>query len=319
MEEARADATQSGYETEQTNGDSGNTSTTVPQLITTSPDSFGVFRRYSSIPSHNPKGVNPFTDVHSSRQPPNQQIGSSLTVSSARSDSDPLADSENPSLDILLSLYSEGPIDGASGLDRLLKSLQHPLFDPSKLKGITAQSALRQFEKKIQQKSANTLEFGKDWKRGSVTIRVPCVHHRQREEDAPEFTVDGVWYRDAVEVITNLLKDPDSFDNIHLKPFEEWWCPLESNEPVRVYSETYTSDAMLQLQRGLEETLGSTIGPQLETFILAALFYSDGTRLAQFGHASLWPLYMFVGNTSKYIRSQPNTFSAHHIAYLPTV
>ena len=292
----------------------------VAEEITTSADSFGVFRKYSSLPSHNPDDADAFADVTRSQtlHPlATEPVGSNISISPARSDPDPFTNSENPTRDLLLSWYSNGPTDGIAGFNHLVKCLQHPRFDLSQLKDFTPATAIRQFEK--DQASGSALKFGDGWKCGSVTIRLPCTNQRRREEDAPEFTVDGIWYRDAVEVITRELMNPDSFEKIHLKAFEEWWRPTEDSEPVCVYSETYTSDATLELQKMLEETVMGVIGPQLETFLLTALFYSDGTNLAQFGHASLWPLYMFIGNKSKYIRSQPNTFSAHHIAYLPTV
>ena len=306
----------------------GESDPTVTHWITTLPDAFGVFRKYLSLPSHNPDNIDPFSNLSSTpssmgpspRPPATNSIGSNLTISSTASVSDPLANSENPTVDLLLSWYSEGSTDGTASLDHLVSCLQDPHFDISQLKNFNAVSALRRFERKhLRLTSKNTLKPGDGWKCGSVKIRVPCTRHPQHEEDAPEFTVDGVYYRDSVEVIAKELADPDSFGNIHLKPFEEWWHPTKASEPIRVYSEIFTSNAMLQLEKKLQETSKSTTGPELETFILAALLYSDGTRLAQFGHASLWPVYMFVGNTSKYIRSQLNSFSAHHIAYLPTV
>lgn len=320
---ARAEAMQPECGPEQTS-DSGHEETeAVTRQITTDPDSFGVFRKYSSLSSHNPNDVDPFTDtpsIPSGSVPATGPIGSSLTISSVGGDSDPLANSKNPTVDLLLSWYSLGTTDGVACLDRLARCILDPHFKPEQLKGFTAVNALRQFEKThLRSNSRHTLEPGDGWKCGKVTIRIPCTGHKQREDDAPEFTVDGVYYRDAVEVIMKELTDPDSFENIHIRPFEEWWRPTEASDPVRVYSEVYTSDAMLQLDKELQETLKNTAGPQLETFILSALMYSDSTNLAQFGHASLWPMYMFIGNTSKYIRSQPNSFSAHHIAYLPTV
>jgi len=219
-----------------------------------------------------------------------------------------------------VSWYSEGSTDGATGLDRLVNCIRDPHFNASQLEGFTAVGALREFEKThLSSEPGSALKPGDGWKCGKVAIRVPCTGHKQREEDAPEFTVDGIWYRDPVEVITKELADPDSFENIHIKPFEDYWRPTEASDPIRVYSEVYTSDAMLQLEKEFEETSETTAGPQLETFNLSALLYSDSTNLAQFGHASLWPMYMFIGNTSKYLRSRPNSFSAHHIAYLPTV
>ena len=46
---------------------------------------------------------------------------------------------------------------------------------------------------------------------------------------------------------------------------------------------------------------------------------SDATHLAQFGTASLWLIYVFFGNMSKYDSSKPSEFAPCHLAYLPKV
>jgi len=61
-----------------------------------------------------------------------------------------------------------------------------------------------------------TLAPGDRWGTGTIKIKVPCTGFKQREEDAPEFAVDGLLYRDAVEVIKNELADPDSFEKLHI-------------------------------------------------------------------------------------------------------
>jgi hypothetical protein len=292
--------------------------------ITTEPDSFGVFRKYSSVSlsSHNPNDADPFSDIPSiqptSRSATTESIGSDLADSSTR---DPISTSTNPTRDLLLGWWStEGSSDGIGSLGSLVNCLTHPLFDISELQDFNPTSALRQFERtNLSSTPGTALAPGDSWKTGTVKIKVPCTGHKQREEDAPEFVVDGVLYRDAVEVITNELMDPDSFEDLHIKPFEEWWKPSEDGDPVRVYSEVYTSDAMLEAEREIQAALKTTAGPQLETFVVAVLLYSDSTHLASFGSASLWPVYLFIGNLSKYVRSKPTSFSAHHIAYLPTV
>ena len=37
------------------------------------------------------------------------------------------------------------------------------------------------------------------------------------------------------------------------------------------------------------------------------MFWSDSTHLVNFGTAKLWPIYLLVGNLSKYICGQPNS------------
>ena len=42
-------------------------------------------------------------------------------------------------------------------------------------------------------------------------------------------------------------------------------------------------------------------------------------QLTNFGTASLWPIYLFFGNQSKYMQCKSSAFAAHHIAYIPKV
>lgn len=60
-------------------------------------------------------------------------------------------------------------------------------------------------------------------------------------------------------------------------------------------------------------------GPQLETVVAAIMLSSDSTQLTSFGTASLWPIYLYLGNLSKYTRLKPKSFAAHHLAYIPKV
>ena len=160
-------------------------------------------------------------------------IGSDLTVSPARTNPDPLENSENLTVDLLLSWYSGGSTDGATSLNHLVNCIWDPRFDISQLEGFNAVGALHQFNKQhLGSKSKDMLKPSDGRKCGSVAIRVPCIYHPQREEDAPEFVVDGFYYRDATEIIAKELADSDSFNNIHLKAFEEWWRPTDTSNPV---------------------------------------------------------------------------------------
>jgi len=194
-------------------------------------------------------------------------------------------------------------------------------FNPPELHDFNAVTAIRRFHRGHSSEPKTVLKAGDGWKEGSVKIRVPCTRTKQKEDEAPEFEVNGILYRDVVEVITAELEDPDVFDNIHTTPYEEWWYPRPGGDPVRIYSETYNSDAMLQADKEMRDNLRAADGMAdgLETFIITALLYSDSTHLASFGTASLWPIYLYLGNVSKYIHSKPTSFSAHHIAYIPTV
>lgn len=234
----------------------------------------------------------------------------------------PVANSKNLSEDLLLAWMTTGVGNTPAGMNDLVHNvIRHPEFRPSELKDFNAITVVRRFEREQFPKPGATLKPGDGWKEGSVRIKVPCTGVRQKEEDAPEFIVSGILYRDIVQVIKTELEDPDAFKNIHVTPYKEWWCPGPDQDPVRVYSEIYNSDAMLLADEEMRHKLGATHGldDDLEAFIVSALLYSDSTHLAAFGDASLWPVYLFLGNVSKYIRSKPTSFAAHHVAYIPTV
>lgn len=62
-----------------------------------------------------------------------------------------------------------------------------------------------------------------------------------------------------------------------------------------------------------------TDGCKLERVVAGLMIWSDSTRLAQFGHASAWPIYLSFGNLSKYARNTPERGSCQPIAFIPSV
>ena len=156
------------------------------------------------------------------------------------------------------------------------------------------------------------------WKEGSVKIRVPNVKSKHVSESvAPAFEVGGVHYRPLLEVIKSAYKSPDA-KNYHWVPFKLFHQSPEGH--VRVYSDIYNSNAMLE-EDAKVQALPRDPGdpPDAEVAIAPILVWSDSTHLTNFGTASLWPIYIFFGNLSKYIRGKPTTLSAHHLAYIPSV
>jgi Plavaka transposase len=106
----------------------------------------------------------------------------------------------------------------------------------------------------------------------------------------------------------------------HWIPFQLFHQSPDSQEHVHMYSNIYNSNAMLE-ENAKIWTLGRDPGNDLETelAILSILLWSDSTHLTSFGTASLWLIYMYFGNLSKYIRGRPSSFVAHHLAYVPSV
>jgi hypothetical protein len=159
------------------------------------------------------------------------------------------------------------------------------------------------------------------WLESSVQIRLPLDKRKMPETEAAEFEVEGVHHRDIIDVISSVYQS-DVVQTFNHVPFKHYWKPSETAPPERLYGEFFSSDVMLgadddiceSCDRCSENDLDS-----LETITVPLLLYSDSTHLASFGTASCWPMYLFIGSQSKYIRDKPTSSSCHHIAYMPKV
>ena len=131
------------------------------------------------------------------------------------------------------------------------------------------------------------------------------------------FSVPGLHLRNLTEVIKVAVQERSS-RFFHYTPFKQFWKEKATDEPQRVYDEIYTSDAFITAHEKLQRQPPEP-GCDLERVILALMFWSDSTHLANFGTASLWPLYLFFGNQSKWVRGKPRAGACHHVAYMPKV
>ncbi len=91
-------------------------------------------------------------------------------------------------------------------------------------------------------------------------------------------------------------------------------------EPERVYTEGYTCDTLLKEDAKIRsQPRNPDDADNVEYSVVPLMLWSDSTHLANFGTASLWPIYLYLGNLSKYVRSKPSSFAAQHLAYIPSV
>ncbi|KAJ3526631.1 hypothetical protein NMY22_g10092 [Coprinellus aureogranulatus] len=133
------------------------------------------------------------------------------------------------------------------------------------------------------------------WRKTTVEFPMSCEHVKHASEArAPRLKVEGVLHRSLIEVITSAFQGPDSA-SYQYTPVQAFWQPSPDKKPERPGR------------------------PDMPTAVAAMMFYSDGTHLANFGSASLWPFYLFFGNQSKYARGKPNQYAAHHVAYIPVL
>ena len=150
-------------------------------------------------------------------------------------------------------------------------------------------------------------------------MSLPCEKRNLGSESkAPTYTVTDVFHRDVVDVVISGFQDPEIFPTLHLTPFKEYQELGDGIPPTRIYGELYSADAFYGAWEEIQKQ-PHVPGESIEHVVAALMLWSDSTSLTNFGNASLWPIYISLGNQSKYIRSKPSSFSNHHLAYLPSV
>jgi hypothetical protein len=206
-------------------------------------------------------------------------------------------------------------------LDRLVNEvILAEDFDKEDLRGFRASKELERLDnyEGDPEDIRSSFSTADGWVETSVRIRLPAdgVKHPS-EESAPEFHVPGLFYRRPLEVIKSAFREVPA-ERFHLTPFQTFFQTSPDKPAERVYSEMYTSDAMIDEHRKISSQ-PKVDGCTLETVVAAIMLWSDSTHLASFGTASLWPIYLYLGNQSKYTRGKPSCFAAHHLAYIPKV
>jgi hypothetical protein len=300
------------------------------RTVETQKNEFGVYRQYSSeFPSYTPDDLSTLSDLCNAPTQRHENEDSDDLLQPwwstyVRSTEEPQAPTNNyyapfpnPSTFLLMRWFmSLSNMKSHSELNRLVKNvILSPEFNSNDLLAFSADREARRLDS--HQDKNSPIFDGKDgWHSSSVTICVPCekVHHPS-EDAAPGYKVEGLYHRDIVEVIKSAFKEP-SATRFHLTPYKEFFQPSNGCPPERIYSELYTADAFLEEHDKIHAQPRKC---NLETFVIPILIWSDSTHLASFGTASLWPMYMFIGNLTKYTRCKPSSFSAHHLAYIPKV
>ena len=311
----------------------------------TDPNSFGVYRIYQSgEPTFTPDdnfrvdsvadGPNFTKDQRSDPQPTwASPFGTDLTQSDLPDNTEPMATQPrylpfpNMSIFHLMRWFYDSSLTKSLGtLNNLVHQvLLAPDFNTNDFADFDAAKEAKRLddfdssapEAGSSGSSSGSKRLDDGWIETSVPISLPCegVSHSS-DVTAPVFHVKGLLYRKPLEVLKAAYQEP-SAAQFHIAPFEEYWKPSPESPPERIYSELYNTDAYIQEH----EKVRSQPRPdcKLETVIAPIMLWSDSTHLTSFGHASLWPFYLYVGGLSKYTRAKPTSFAAHHFAYIPKV
>jgi hypothetical protein len=298
-------------------------------LFRTERDSYGVLREYvHGKPSITPDLYHTLTDITdspylaldpSSRSRQDHPVQS---VSSNTVDTEFFEPFRNPSTFRLMAwFYRPSITKSITELNTLVKDvILAPDFNADDLVGFDAAKEHKVMDAYQVKSSHNPtpFSFNDTWLEGSVEIPLPCDGFSYLSEAAaPKFTVK-FHYRKITEVIRAALADQGA-EKFHTFPFKAYWKPSPTENEERIYSEIFTGDFWNAEFEEIFNTARSGENSALERFILGLMIWSDGTALAQFGNAELWPIYLYIGNQSKYDRAKPNSHASHHLAYLPKV
>ena len=287
----------------------------VTNPLKTALNSFGLFRQYLFHPSHDPDALvdpsdlsNLTTPVLSPPLPPSR---------SEEADRDPPWPFANMSIWRMMRWLNTGSSSKSEGeVNRLVDDvLNTPDFRAEDLHNFNARCENGRLD---EADKATPLNDG--FQVASITIEVPAG--QPGDPLAPRmYSVPGLHYRKLLNVIKAAFQSPLS-KQFHFTPFSLMYRSPVTNKEQRVYGELYNSDEFINEHKRVQNRSPpppDDPGCRLEKVIAALMFWSDSTHLTNFGVAKLWPIYLFFGNLSKYIRSQPTSGACNHLAYIPSV
>ena len=249
--------------------------------------------------------------------------------------------------------YGRSDVHSLDNFDDLLHVLRSNGFNTADLANFSARRAEDLLDK--YEPPTGVFSDSDGWMESSVPISLPKSRSKHKTEDAaPKYEVKGVVHRHLLSLIKTIVEDQNArfAHKHHWYGHEMYWNPPRSRAhgtppplppapgstsismhlytsdepetsaptPIRVYTDCYNSNAMLQEEAKLRKRPRDPDDtPEVEYVIFPLLFWSDSTHLSSFGTASLWPIYVYFGNISKYVRGRPTEFAAQHLAYIPDV
>ena len=297
-------------------------------LFETSPNIFGLFRRYRYCPSYDPDGEVTLDELAgffaASSLDKSPDIGLLPTLGPSTSQGNEVFHPfPNMSTFLLSDWYYSSPSGehSAADFDRLISILSDERFKPEDVLGFSARARdklLDQINNSINKDIEQTVKsvLG-DWS-CDVPVMVQIPEGKQwTNNKGRTFTVSGLHHRRITEVIQSVF---ETNTHLHFTPFELWWQPPFNGQAQRIYSDIASSQAFYEAYREVNDSPDFQVaGCTLEKTVAAIMVYSDSTHLATFGTAKLWPIYAFAGNLQKWFRLKPSTHSCEHWAYIPTV
>ncbi|KAK7456332.1 hypothetical protein VKT23_010579 [Stygiomarasmius scandens] len=297
------------------------------------PNEFGVYRSYPRMPKSIPDEEVPLADICEGPGFPCPPPSEPLSVFGAAMNR--LQNSFAPFLNVTVFclmawFYNGHESKSLADLDNLVKDvIMLDDFQKEDLEGFSAKKVVKEMDDWLGPKFDLHAEDG--WVEASVEIPLPAEGVKRAEADAPTLKVDGVFYRKPLEVIKAVFQSERSrkFHYIPFKLFQQHDPPSESDSdnPIDIclHHELYNSDAYIkeyeciQIQQRECRLKDPDLAkePEVENVPVGIMGWSNETQVAQFGDQSMWPIYIYFGNQSKYEHAKPTSFAAHHLAYIP--
>jgi hypothetical protein len=274
----------------------------VRNRLRTAVNSFGLLREYLYRPSFDPDSFVPEEDL--------LQVGGTDPMSMPPP---PAPIHRNESVEMLMNWKDSGASTKSdTEVNRLVNDV---LLDPNfKLEDLQGFSVAR--ENKRSDAAEKKSPFFDSFQTANINIDIPSG---TRGVPPGTFSVPGLLYRKLTTVIQAAFSSPLA-SHFHFSPFK-LFRQSPSGEEERVFSEVYNSDVFIEEHDKVQRAPLPPHEPDCkrEKVVAALMFWSDGTHLANFGTAKLWPIYLFFGNVSKYIRGEPNSGACQHVAYIPSL
>lgn len=280
-------------------------------MLQTACNIFGLSRQYPRHLSFEPDKFIP-SSLLAKTSPTSIEVRDTQEPGPSRGISEPPHPFANMTIYCLMTWMSSGSHQKSQAeVTHLVRDvIQAEDFNPEDLDVFLVRRCMRALDNEASKETV----FPDDWVEADVNINIPT---KSRDDQGQSFRVPGFHYWPLVAVIHSAFANIQA-NTFHLFPFKCLWKDPLDNHKEHVFDELYTSDSWLEAQNNLQRQPKEP-GCSLECVIAGLMFFSDATHLANFRTAKAWPLYLYFGNLSKYVRSAPTSGACHIIGFLPSI
>ncbi|KAJ7695932.1 hypothetical protein B0H17DRAFT_899062, partial [Mycena rosella] len=296
-------------------------------------NSFGIYREYPCLPSHDPDKNLSLADQSTIPAAPVASLAGTSATDARLSPLSQSSPSSKASFDVgrfrnttifgfMNWMWSGSIMKSIADCTKLLDFLKSDDFVKEDLIGFDLKAETARWDKELAGNvlgnALGTASGIKDgWKEVSVDIQVSDGANCGPDNPLPVFSVPGLHFRNATQAIKSALEDRSS-RFFHYAPFKQFWQRTPDEEPQHSYNEIYSSTAFIEAHEKIQRKPAEP-NCTLEHVVAALMWWSNSTHLANFGMASLWPLYLWFRNQLKWVCGKPRAGACHHIAYMPKV